>query len=117
TTLFFDSMIREDHSVMELLDANYTFLNERLAQHYGVPNVYGNHFRRVTLADENRWGLLGKGAILMVTSYANRTSPTIRGKWLLENLLGAPPPPPPPNVPSLKDRNDDGKILSMRQQM
>jgi hypothetical protein len=117
TELFFDSMLREDHSVLDLLNADYTFLNERLARHYGIPNVYGSHFRRVTVNDENRKGLLGQGSILMVTSYANRTSPTLRGKWLLDNLLGAPPPPPPPNVPSLKDRNEDGKILSMRQQM
>ncbi len=117
TELFFESMLRENHSVLDLLNADYTFLNERLARHYGVPDIYGSHFRRVTLTDPNRKGLLGQGSILMVTSYANRTSPTMRGKWLLENLLGAPPPPPPPNVPSLKDRNDDGKILSMRQQM
>jgi hypothetical protein len=117
TELFFESTLREDRSVLELLNADYTFLNERLARHYGIPNVYGNHFRRVTLRDENRRGLLGHGSILMVTSYGNRTSPTLRGKWLLDNLLGAPPPPPPPNVPSLVDRNDEGKILSMRQQM
>jgi mono/diheme cytochrome c family protein len=117
TRLFLESMISEDHSVLDLLDANYTFLNERLAQHYGIPNVDGNHFRRVTLGREERRGLLGQGSIEMVTSYANRTSPTIRGKWVLENILGAPPPPPPPNVPSLKDRGEDGKILSMRQQM
>jgi len=117
TELFFESMLREDHSVLDLLNANYTYVNERLARHYGIPNVYGSHFRRVALADENRRGLLGQGSILLVTSYANRTSPTLRGKWLLDNLLGAPPPPPPPNVPSLKDRGADGKILSMRQQM
>ena len=117
TELFFESMLHEDRSVLALLDADYTFLNERLARHYGIPNVYGNQFRRVTLTDENRRGLLGQGSILMVTSYAARTSPTIRGKWLLTNLLGTPPPPPPPNVPSLKDRGDDGKILSVREQM
>ena len=117
TELFFESMIGEDHSVLDLLNANYTFLNERLARHYGIPNVYGSHFRRVTLDKDERRGLLGQGSILMVTSYANRTAPTIRGKWVLENILGAPPPPPPPNVPSLKDRGEDGKILSMRQQM
>jgi mono/diheme cytochrome c family protein len=117
TGLFFESMLREDHSVLDLLRADYTFLNERLARHYGIPGIYGSHFRRVTLSDENRKGLLGQGSILMVTSYANRTSPTIRGKWLLENLLGAPPPAPPPNVPSLMDRGEDGKILSMREQM
>ncbi len=116
-TLFVDSTIREDRSVLDLLRADYTFLNERLAQHYGIPNIYGSHFRRVTLSNEERKGLLGKGSILMVTSYPNRTSPTLRGKWLLENLLGTPPPPPPPNVPSLMDRSEDGKILSMREQM
>jgi hypothetical protein len=79
-----------------LLTAQYTFLNERLARHYGIPNIYGNHFRRVDLTDEARRGLIGKGAILTVTSYPNRTSPVLRGKWLLENILGAPPPPPPP---------------------
>jgi hypothetical protein len=110
-------MLREDRSVLDVLRADYTFLNERLARHYGLSGIYGDHFRRVTLADENRKGLLGQGSILMVTSYANRTSPTIRGKWLLENLLGAPPPPPPPNVPSLMDRNETGRILSMREQM
>jgi len=117
TELFFGSIVREDRSVLDLLNANYTFVNERLAKHYGIPNVYGSHFRRVTLADENRRGLLGQGSLLTVTSYASRTSPTLRGKWLLANILGTPPPPPPPNVPSLKDRSDDGKILSVRQQM
>ena len=117
TGLFFESMLREDRSVLALLDADYTFLNERLARHYGIPNVYGNQFRRVTLTDENRRGLLGQGSILMVTSYSARTSPTIRGKWLLTNILGTPPPPPPANVPSLKDRSDDGRILSVREQM
>jgi mono/diheme cytochrome c family protein len=117
TDLFLESMLREDRGVLDLLDADYTFLNERLARHYGIPNVYGSHFRRVTLSDETRHGLLGKGSILMVTSYPARTSPTIRGKWLLTNMLGTPPPPPPPNVPSLKDRSDDGKILSVREQL
>lgn len=117
TELFFESMLREDRGVMDLLNADYTFVNERLARHYGIPNVYGNHFRRVTLADEARMGLIGQASILTATSYATRTSPTLRGKWVLENILGAPPPPPPPNVPSLKDRGADGKILSVRQQM
>jgi hypothetical protein len=117
TQLFFQDMLRENRSVLDLLDANYTFLNERLARHYGIPNVYGNDFRRVTLTDAQRGGLLGQGSILTVTSYATRTSPTLRGKWVLENILGAPPPPPPPDVPSLKDRGEDGKILSVRQQM
>ena len=88
TELFFDSQVREDRSVSDLLTANYTFVNEPLAKHYGIPNVYGDHFRRVTLTDERRFGLLGQGSILTVTSYANRTSPVIRGKWLLENFLG-----------------------------
>ena len=118
TQLFFESMLREDRSVLDLLRADYTFLNERLAQHYGVPDVTGSHFRRVRITDENRKGLLGQGSILMVTSYATRTAPTIRGKWLLENLLGTPPPPPPPNVPSLDEsKTGDGKVLTVRQQM
>jgi len=117
TQLFFESMLREDRSVMDLLNADYTFLNERLARHYGIPNVYGSHFRRVKLSDEARKGLVGQASVLTATSYATRTSPTLRGKWVLENILGAPPPPPPPNVPSLKDRGEDGKILSVRQQM
>ena len=104
TELFFESIMNEDRSVLDLLTPNYTFLNERLAKHYGIPNVYGSHFRRVTLpADSRRGGLLGQGSILTVTSYANRTSPVQRGKWVLENILGMPPPPPPPNVPPLKD--------------
>ena len=118
TELFFGSMLREDHKLLDLLNADYTFLNERLARHYGIPNVYGSHFRRVTLSDENRRGLLGQGSILMVTSYSTRTSPTLRGKWVLENVLAAPPPPPPPNVvAALKERGADGKILSVRQLM
>jgi hypothetical protein len=118
TKLFFESMLQEDRSVLDLLRADYTFLNERLARHYGVPNVSGARFRRVSLTDENRKGLLGQGSILMVTSYATRTAPTIRGKWLLENILGAPPPPPPPNVPSFDEtRTADGKPLTVRQQM
>jgi hypothetical protein len=117
TELFFESMLREDRSVMDLLTADYTFVNERLARHYQIPNIYGNHFRRVTLSDEHRKGLLGQGSILTVTSYANRTSPVLRGKWLLENILGTPPPPPPPNVPALKDRGEDGEALSVRERM
>ena len=103
TELFFESQVREDRSVLELLTANYTYLNERLARHYGIPSVYGSHFRRVMLSDGRRMGLLGHGSILTVTSYSTRTSPVIRGKFLLENLLGAPPPPPPPNVPKLPE--------------
>jgi len=114
TELFVDSQLRDDRSVPELLTADYTFLNERLARHYRVDNVYGSHFRRVTVTDPARRGLLGQAAILMVTSYPNRTAPTIRGKWLLENVLGAPPPPPPPNVPALKDPAANATPLPMR---
>jgi hypothetical protein len=118
TDLFFESILREDRSVLDLLRADYTFLNERLARHYGIPDVYGSHFRRVTLRNEERKGLLGQGSVLTVTSYSNRTAPTIRGKWLLENILGAPPPPPPPNVPSLvEEAGKEGKVLTMRQRM
>ncbi|MBF8305705.1 MAG: hypothetical protein HW398_893 [Acidobacteria bacterium] len=118
TELFFESIIREDRSALDLLNADYTFLNERLAQHYQIPNISGSHFRRVTLRDEKRRGLLGQGSILTVTSYPNRTSPTLRGKWLLDNFLGTPPPPPPPDVtPTLTERDKDGKVLSVRQQM
>jgi hypothetical protein len=99
--LFFASIMREDRNVLDLLTANYTFVNERLAKHYGVPYIYGSQFRRVTLQDDARRGLLGKGAILMVTSRADRTAPVLRGKWILENVLGTPPPPPLPNVPPL----------------
>ena len=98
TELFLDDQLEADRSVADLLTADYTFLNEQLARHYGIKGVYGSHFRRVTLADENRWGLLGKASVLAVTSYSNRTSPTTRGKWLLENVLAAPVPPPPPDV-------------------
>jgi hypothetical protein len=118
TELFFGSILREDRSLVDLLRADYTFLNERLAQHYGIPNVYGSHFRRVTLGpDSARAGLLGHGSILTLTSYATRTSPVVRGKWILENILGAPPPPPPPNVPALKDPSDGGKVPTMRERM
>jgi hypothetical protein len=117
TELFFESQLREDRSVLELLSANYTFLNERLARHYGIPDVYGSHFRRVELETEERRGLLGKGSILALTSYANRTSPVLRGKWVLENILGTPPPPPPPNIPDLVESDEEGKALSMREAM
>jgi mono/diheme cytochrome c family protein len=117
TELFIESLIRDDRPAIDLLTANYTFLNERLARHYGIPNVYGNHFRRVTFSDERRAGLLGQGSILTVTSYATRTSPVLRGKWLLENILGSPPPPPPPNVPALKENKEDGTNLSVRERM
>jgi mono/diheme cytochrome c family protein len=119
TELFFGSIIQEDHNVVDLMTADYTFLNERLAKHYGVPNVYGSHFRRVTVSDEARKGLLGQGSILMVTSHTDRTSPVVRGRWILENLLGAPPPPPPAMVPPLKEsaEREGGKVLSMRERM
>jgi hypothetical protein len=116
TELLIESQVREDHSVADLLTTDYTFLNQRLAEHYGMKGVYGNEFRRVKLADPNRYGLLGQASILAVTSYPNRTAPTIRGKWVLEQLLGTPPPPPPPNVPSLKDDASTQK-LTMRQRM
>jgi hypothetical protein len=118
TALFVDSIIRENRNVLELLDADYTFLNERLARHYGIPGVYGERFRRVSLPpDSARRGLLGQGSMLTDTSRANRTSPVIRGKWILENIFGTPPPPPPPNVPDLKEEKDPAKVLPMREQM
>ena len=117
TVKFFEYVLRNDRPLLELLDADYTFLNERLARHYNIPGIFGSHFRRVSLPDQSRGGLLGQGSILTVTSYANRTAPTIRGKWVLENILSAPPPPPPANVPGLRDKNDEGKVLSMRAQM
>jgi len=119
TELFFSSIVQEDRNVMDLMTADYTFLNERLAKHYGVPNVYGSQFRRVPVNDEARKGLLGQGSILMVTSHTDRTSPVVRGKWILENLLGSPPPPPPAVVPPLKEsaEREGGKILSMRERM
>jgi hypothetical protein len=117
TDLFLDSVLRGNRSVLELLTANYTFLNERLAKHYGIPHVEGSYFRRVTLPPgDPRGGLLGQGSILTITSYATRTSPVVRGKWVLENLLASPPPPPPPNVPALKTEGSEaGKTLSMRE--
>ncbi len=117
TELFFESLLREDRSVIDLLRANYTFVNQRLARHYGMPGIYGSHFRRVTFTDDRRAGLLGQGSILTVTSYAHRTSPVVRGKWLLENLLGAPPPPPPPNIPALKENNEGGTPTSVRERL
>lgn len=117
THLFLESQLREDRSVMELLTATYTFLNELLAKHYEIPHVYGSHFRRVTFPDDRRGGLLGHASILTVTSYATRTSPTRRGKWMLENILGAPPPAPPANVPDLKETGEEGKPASVRERM
>jgi hypothetical protein len=119
--LFFDSIIREDRNVVDLLTADYTFVNERLARHYGIPNVYGSRFRRVTLPStmDYRRGLLGKGSVLAVTWTQNfRSSPVKRGAWVLENILGTPPPEPPPNVPALEEtKSDDGKALTLRDQM
>ena len=117
TELFVKSQLREDRPVADLLAADYTFVNERLARHYGIPDVYGTHFRRVTLNDSRRGGLLGHGSILTVTSHSTKTSPVLRGKWILENILGAPPPPPPPNVPSLAERGEDGNPRSAREQL
>ena len=117
TELFFESIVREDRGALDLLTADYTFVNERLARHYGIPGIYGSHFRRITLPpDSPRGGLLGQGSILAVTGYATRTSPVVRGKWILENLLGTPPPPPPPNVPPLSEEKSDA-VLSMRERM
>ena len=118
THLFFESVMREDRSVLDLLRADYSFLNERLAKHYGVPNVYGSRFRKVTLGPETmRGGLLRQGSILTVTSYATRTSPVIRGKWILDNILGVPPPPPPPNVPALEEAKAAMKKMTMRERL
>jgi cytochrome c551/c552 len=119
TELFFDSIIRDDRSVLDFLTADYTFVDERLARHYGIPGVYGSQFRRVQLPGEERRGLLGQGSILLVTSVANRTSPVARGKWVLENILGSPPPLPPPNVPSIDDTGNTAHAepASVRQKM
>ena len=117
TELLFESIVAEDRSVLDLLDADYTFVNERLARHYGIPGVRGSHFRRVAVTDERRRGLLGHGSILTVTSYANRTSPVLRGKWVLENLLGAPPPPPPADVPELPEDEGAAQGLTMRERL
>jgi hypothetical protein len=117
TELFLDDQLKADRSVVELLTANDTFLNEQLARHYGIPGVYGSHFRRVTLTDENRWGLLGKASVLAVTSYPTRTSPTIRGKWLLENILAAPVPPPPPNVNTNLEEDKTAKPATVREML
>jgi len=114
TEMFFDSFRREDRNVAEMLTANDTFVDERLARHYGIPDISGTRFRRVTLTDPNRFGLLGKGSILTVTSFANRTAPTVRGKWIMDNLLGAPPPNPPADVPPLKENGEGAKPLPVR---
>jgi hypothetical protein len=118
TELFFESVLRENRSVIEMLTADYTFLNERLAVHYGIPGIQGSHFRRVTLpADSPRRGILGHGSILTMTSHAIRTSPVFRGKWVLLNVLGTPPPEPPPNVPALVDKKTQAKVQTMRERM
>ena len=115
--LFLSAQLKENRSIVDLLTSDQTFLNQRLARHYGVPGVYGSHFRRVTLADEQRFGLLGKAAVLAVTSYSTRTAPTIRGKYLLETILAAPPPPPPPNIPALEESSKDGTPRSVREML
>jgi hypothetical protein len=116
TTLLVDSTLRDDRSIVDLLTTDYTFINQRLAQHYGIEGIYGSEFRRISVTDPRRQGLLGHASIMAVTAYPNRTAPTIRGKWVLEQLLGTPPPPPPPNVPALKiDENQ--KVLTMRQRL
>jgi hypothetical protein len=119
TELFFDSLVREDRSVLDLLTADYTFVNERIAKHYGIPNVMGNHFRRVQVTDPNRRGILGHGSILQLTSIADRTSPVLRGKWVMEVLLASPPPAPPPNVPTLEETKGvkEDRLLSVRERM
>jgi hypothetical protein len=117
TELFFESQVRHDRPIPELLSANYTFMNERLARHYGIDDVYGSHFRRVTLSDDRRFGLLGQASILTVSSYVDRTSVVLRGKWILSNLLGTPPPAPPPNVPPLKENDGKSKPLALRERM
>ena len=117
TTMFVEDQIAADRSVVDLIAANYSFVNERLAQHYGLRDIAGERFRRVTFADGVRGGILGQGTVLMATSYPDRTAPVVRGFWVLESLLGMPPPPPPPDIPDLKTVTDDGRPLSMRAQM
>jgi hypothetical protein len=119
TIMFFNNLVREDRSLMELYTANYSFMNERLARHYGILDVAGNDFRRVTYPDANRRGILGQGSMLVQTSMANRTSPVLRGKWVMEVLLGTPPPPPPPNVPDLEAAGEakEGRVLTTRERM
>jgi hypothetical protein len=117
TELFVESIMRDDRSVLDLLDADYTYVNERLARHYGIPNIYGSHFRRVTLKGEERRGLLGHGSVLTVTSYPNRTSPVLRGKYILENILGTPPSPPPADVPDLSENLPGEEPKSLRARM
>ena len=117
TTLFLESQLRDDRAVWDLISADYTFVNQRLARHYGMPHVYGSHFRRVTFGDQRRAGLLGHGSLLTVTSYGHRTSPVLRGQWVLNTLLGAPPPPPPPNVPELEENDVEHEPRSLRERL
>ena len=117
TQLFVESQLRENHSVVDLLTADYSYVNERLAKHYGIPDIYGNRLRPVKFTDGKRGGLLGQGAVLSVTSYPNRTSVVMRGRWLLANVLGAPPPPPPADVPALKEPGAAGQPRSLRERM
>ena len=119
TEMFFNSLVREGRSVFDLLEADFTFVNERLARHYGIPGVNGDEFRRVTYPDNRRRGLLGHGSILTLTSHANRTSPVLRGKWVMEVLLGTPPPPPPPGIPDLDQTEGviEGRRLTTRERM
>jgi hypothetical protein len=120
TEMFFNSIVAEDRSVFDLYTADYTYVNERLAKHYGIPRVTGEEFRRVNYPDDNRRGILGHGSILTLTSHAGRTSPVLRGKWVMEVIMGTPPPPPPPNVPSLEDSTDDaadGRLLTTGERM
>jgi mono/diheme cytochrome c family protein len=119
TELFFETLIQEDRSVIEILNGDWTFVNERLARHYGIPNITGDHFRRVAVTDENRKGLLGQGSILMMTSVADRTSPVLRGKWVMEVLMASPPPAPPPNVPTLEETKgvSEARLLTVRERM
>jgi hypothetical protein len=117
TELFFGSIVKENRSVLDLINADFTFVNDRLARHYGIPNVYGSNFRRVTLTNQARRGLLGQGSVLTVTSYPNRTSPVLRGKYILENILGTPPPAPPANVPALSDNEAGQEPKSLRERL
>jgi hypothetical protein len=119
TELFFYNLVKEDRSMLELFNADYTFVNERLARHYGIEGVVGKEFQRVTYPDERRRGIFGHGSILVLTSHANRTSPVLRGKWVMEVILGTPPPPPPPGVPDLEETEGakDGRFLTTRERM
>ena len=119
TQLFFENLVREDRSLLEIVSADYTFVNERLADHYGIEGIIGNEFQRVTYEDETRRGLLGHGSVLMLTSMSNRTSPVLRGKWVMEVIMGSPPPPPPPDIPTLEatEGAEDGRILTTRERL